>query len=124
MMLSSLLETKVFIQAARSMYNKLPATKDRPAFSHNDLMIIYREGDGFRATYFDNEQHVINYTVSFSKDSSAVMFTSDAASGGPRFRLTNTKQGTGSMKIAFEIAPPGQPEAFKRYIEASAHRAK
>ena len=108
----------------RKNYAEYPAIQDRPAFSHNDLMIIYREGDEFKATYFDNEQHVINYAVSFSKDSSSVIFVSDAASGGPRFRMTNTKQGTDSMKISFEIAPPGQPEAFKRYIEASAHRTK
>lgn len=101
-----------------------PASKDQPAFSHTDLMVIYGEGEKFRAVYFDNEQHVINYTVSFSKDSSAVIFVSDVMSGTPRFRLTNTKQGTDSMKIAFEIAPPGQPEAFNRYVDAVVHRKK
>ncbi len=108
----------------RKNYADYPATKDRPAFSHNDLMVVYREGDKFRAVYFDNEQHVINYAVSFSKDSSAVIFVSDVMSGAPRFRLTNTKQGTDSIKIAFEIAPPGQPEAFNRYIDAVARRKK
>jgi hypothetical protein len=108
----------------RKNYADYPATKDRPAFSHNDLMIVCREGESFRAVYFDNEQHVINYTVSFSKDSSAFVFTSDVKSGTPRFRLTNTKQGTDSMMITFEIAPPGQPEAFNRYIDAVARRKK
>ena len=108
----------------RKNYADYPATKDRPAFSHNDLMIMYREGEKFKAVYFDNEQHIINYTVSFSKDSSAVVFVSDVISGAPRFRLTNTKQGTDSMKIAFEIAPPGQPEAFNHYIDAVARRKK
>ena len=108
----------------RKNYADYPATKDRPAFSHNDLMVVYREGDKFRAIYFDNEQHVINYTVSFSGDSSAVIFVSDVMAGAPRFRLTNTIQGTDSMKIAFEFAPPGQPETFKRYIDAAAHRKK
>jgi len=108
----------------RKNYADYPATKDRPAFSHNDLMLVYREGDKFRAVYFDNEQHVINYTVSFSRDSSAVIFVSDVIAGTPRFRLTNTRQGTDSMKITFEFAPPGQPEAFNRYIDAAARRKK
>jgi len=108
----------------RKNYADYPATNDRPAFSHNDLMVVYREGDKFRAVYFDNEQHVINYTVSFSKDSSAVIFVSDVMTGAPRFRLTNTRQGTDSMKITFEFAPPGQPEAFNRYIDAVARRKK
>ena len=108
----------------RKNYADYPATKDRPAFSHNDLMILYQDGDRFRAVYFDNEQHVINYSVSFSKDPSAIVFLSDIASGTPRFRLTNVKQGTDSMKISFEIAPPGQPESFKRYIDATARRVK
>jgi hypothetical protein len=108
----------------RKNYADYPATKDRPAFSHSDLMIIYTEGNGFRAVYFDNEQHVINYSVSFSKDSTSVVFVSDVIPGAPRFRLTNTKEGTESVKITFEIAPPGQPEAFTRYIDASARRKK
>lgn len=108
----------------RKNYADYPATKDRPAFSHNDLMVIYREGDKFRAVYFDNEQHVINYAVSLSKDSTAIVFVSDIIPGAPRFRLTNVLQGTDSMKISFEIAPPGQPELFKRYIDAVAHKTK
>jgi len=108
----------------RKNYADYPATKDHPAFSHNDLMVVYREGEKFKAVYFDNEQHIINYTVSFSKDSSAVVFVSDVMPGAPRFRLTNTKQGTDSMKITFEIAPPGQPETFNRYIDAVARRKK
>lgn len=108
----------------RKNYADYPATKDRPAFSHNDLMIIYGEVDKFRAVYFDNEQHVINYTLSISKDFSAIIFVSDITPGAPRFRLTNAKQGTDSMKITFEIAPPGKPESFNRYIDAVAHRTK
>jgi len=108
----------------RKNFANYPATKDRPAFSHNDLMVVYREGDKFKAVYFDNEQHVINYALTFSKDSSAVIFVSDVIPGAPRFRLTNTKQGTDSIKISFEFAPPGQPEAFNRYIDAVARRKK
>jgi len=35
-------------------------------YVHNDLMIIYRDSTGTpnRAIYFDNENHVINYSIS------------------------------------------------------------
>jgi hypothetical protein len=108
----------------RRNYADYPATKDRPAFSHNDLMVVYKEGENTRAIYFDNEQHIINYTVTISKDSNSVVFLSDVIASAPRFRLTNTKTGNDSMKITFEFAPPGKPEAFARYIEADARRKK
>ena len=98
------------------------ATKDRPAFTHNDLMILYQEAGKTRAVYFDNERHVINYTVSIAEDSSAVVFISDPSPSAPRFRLTHSRQGTDRVAILFEIAPPGKPEAFAKYIEAFAHR--
>jgi hypothetical protein len=85
-------------------------------------MIVYQEGGKIRATYFDNEQHVINYSVTVSGDSSSVIFVSDASSSSPRFRLTNKKAGSDKIAITFEIAPPGKPDAFTRYIDAKARR--
>lgn len=108
----------------RKNYADYTATKDRPAFSHNDLMIVYQANGITRADYFDNEQHVIHYTVSISEDSTSFIFVSDPVASEPRFRLTNAKQGTDSMKITFEIAPPGRPDSFNRYIEAVASRKK
>lgn len=108
----------------RKNYATYPATKDHSAFSHNDLMIVYQEKGTTRAEYFDNEQHVIHYTISISSDSTSFVFVSDPVASEPRYRLTNTKQGTDSIKITFEIAPPGKPDSFTRYIEAVAHRKK
>jgi hypothetical protein len=108
----------------RKNWANYPATKDRPAFSHNDLMILHQEAGKIRAVYFDNEQHVINYGVTVSNDSNSVVFVSEVTASAPRFRLTNTKSGTDSIKITFEIAPPGKPESFAPYIEAVAHRKK
>jgi hypothetical protein len=108
----------------RKNYANYPATKDRPAFTHDDLMIVYQESGKTRAIYFDNEQHVINYSVTVSSDSGSIVFVSDAVPSTPRFRLTNTKMSTDKMAITFEIAPPGKPEAFTRYIEAVARRKK
>jgi len=95
-----------------------PATKDRPAFSHTDLMFVYRESGEtkLRAIYFDVEDHVIHYTVEPSADGNSVQFVSD------NYRLTYRKTGPDKLAIKFEIAPPGKPGAFTTYIDAAAHR--
>lgn len=109
----------------RHNYAVYPATKDRPAFRHDDLMVVYQEaGKPTQAIYFDNEGHVIRYTAEFSKDSNSVVFASAPSASEPRYRLTNTKVGDDAIAITFEIAPPGKPDAFQQYIKASARRKK
>src|SRR5580704_1431709 len=43
----------------------VPGGKGRPAAKHEDLMVIYieRATKEFRASYFDSEGHVIQYSV-------------------------------------------------------------
>jgi hypothetical protein len=107
----------------RKNYADYPATKDRPAFSHNDLMVIYKEsGDSTRAIYWDNEGHIIHYTVSMPGDTNSVTFLSDLKTSEPRYRLTYTKADDKSVKITFEIASPRNPETFLKYIESEATR--
>ena len=109
----------------RKNHAEYPATKERPAYSHSDLMIIYPQpgGDRLRGMYFDNEGHVIDYTVEASKDRNEVQFRSEATPSSPGFRLTYKKTGADTLTLKFEIAPPGKPDAFSAYIEASARRA-
>jgi hypothetical protein len=98
-----------------------PATKERPAFRHEDLMTIYPDpaGSGMKADYFDNEGHVIHYSA--TAEGGHWIFLSDPAPG-PRFRLTYSKLTGSSLEIKFEIAGP-QPDApFKTYITATATR--
>jgi hypothetical protein len=116
------LQGKILVRKNRSDY---PATKDRPAVSHEDLMVIYPEAGETpnRAIYFDNEGHVIHYAATFADDGNSVTFLSDAAPSAPRFRLTYVKGKEGKVTIRFEIAPPGKPEAFSTYLEGAAHRA-
>ena len=40
----------------------------------------------------------------------------------PRFRLTYTRADAARLKLKFEIAPPGKPDQFAPYIEATARR--
>jgi hypothetical protein len=106
---------KILVRKNRADY---PASKDRPAFSHTDLMIVYVEpGEAkLRAIYFDMEDHVIHYTVEPSIDGYSVQFVSD------NFRLTYRKMGPDILALKFEIAPPGKPGAFTTYIDATARR--
>lgn len=108
----------------RKNFAEYPATKDKPAFTHEDLMVMFNENEKPRAIYFDSESHVIRYSVEFSKDSSSLIFLSDPIAPAPRFRFTYTSVSPGSLKMLFDIAPPNSPDAFSRYIEATAHRKK
>lgn len=115
------LQDKIMVRRNSASY---PATKDRPAYSHDDLMVLYQESpaSSIRAIYFDNEGHVINYNVEISEDRNSIIFISDPSASVPRFRLTYLKTGERTVGIKFEMAPPGQPDSFASYIQASARR--
>lgn len=117
------LQRKVLV---RKSYAEYPATKDRPAFRHDDLTIVYQQPgtDRLRAVYFDSEGHVIEYAVDISGDRGTVQFLSEPAASSPRFRLTYRRTGDETVAIKFEIAPPGKPDSFSTYIEAGARRKR
>ena len=99
-----------------------PATEDRPAMRHEDLMIIYQQSESTRAVYFDNEGHVIQYAASASPDGTTWAFLSEPQAGAPRYRFVYTKETADSVRIGFDIAPPGKPEAFSSYIQSRTRR--
>ena len=111
------LEEKILVRRNRADY---PATKEKPAYSHTDLMVIYKEGPVTRAIYFDNEGHIINYAVTVSKDlPTRVTFLGDISASAPRFRFVYSKINNDNMTFQFDIAPPGKPDVFARYLEGS-----
>jgi hypothetical protein len=116
------LRNKVVVRKSHTDY---PAAAGRPAFAHDDLMVIYYDepAQKFRADYFDSEGHVIRYTAEFSPDDQTLTFVSEPAPAQPRFRLTYLRPKNNSpLGIKFEIAPPGEPENFKVYVEGTAHK--
>jgi hypothetical protein len=115
------LQKKILVRRSQANY---VATANRPAYSHEDLTIIYAESssDRLRATYFDNEGHVIRYAISVSDDGNAIVFQSDVTSTSPTYRFAYSKTGSTTMKLKFEVAPPGKPDSFVAYIEGSARR--
>lgn len=106
----------------RTNHADIPAAANRPAATHDDLMIIYPGGKQKppQAIYFDNEGHVINYTVTASPGE--LVFVSAAAASAPRFRLTYKKTGADAVSIKFEFAPPGKPDAFRTYLQGTARK--
>ena len=108
----------------RSNYAEYPATKDRPAFRHDDFMVVYHETPTTpaRAIYFDSEGHVIHYAVQIDGAAKTAIFLSEPQSDSPRYRLTYTGKTSDTVAIKFEVAPPNNPEQFKTYIEATAKR--
>jgi hypothetical protein len=115
------LEGKILVRRNHANY---PAAGGRPAVMHEDLMVVYapQGSEGPKAIYWDNEGHVIYYTLSTSSDGHSVTFLSEPVRGVPRFRLSYVKLTEGEVSIKFEIAPPGQPGGFKPYLEAKARR--
>ena len=115
------LQNKVIVRKSHTDY---PASAGRPAFAHDDLMVIHKDEttQKFRADYYDNEGHVIAYTGEFSADGKALVFFSDPLPAQPRFRLTYLTARDGSLTIKFDIAPPNDPGNFKTYVEGTARK--
>jgi hypothetical protein len=118
--LAAELQGRVLVRKNNAQY---PAKDGRPATRHDDLMVIYRDGDTTRADYWDNEGHTIRYVATVDKGKSFT-FVSDVAPGRPRFRLTYVVTGANGLSLRFEIAPPSAPDQFKPYIQATVHRKR
>jgi len=115
------LQSHILVRKNHASY---PPTKDRPAFTHDDLMVVYKDPENTppRAVYFDSEGHVIHYSVTVSADHKTIEFVSEAPPSSPKYRLTYFMTGSDALTLKFEIAPPGKPDSFSTYIEAKAKR--
>jgi hypothetical protein len=116
---SSSVQDRVIV---RTNYSDTPATATSQASRHDDLMVIYVEGDAVKADYFDNEGHVIRYLVQLRPN--AVVFLSEIHPAEPRYRLTYTRADDGTITGGFEIAPPGKPDAFAAYLSWRARKTR
>lgn len=106
----------------RTNYSNTPASGDKPASRHDDLMTIYVEAGIVKADYIDSEGHVIRY-VAQTRDGE-VRFVSEIKPFEPRYRLTYTKRSADAIDGKFEIAPPGTPEAFAPYLGWTARKVR
>jgi hypothetical protein len=112
---------KVLIRRNKAEFSPQPGEK--LGTTHEDLMIIYQQpGDSqFRAIYFDNEGHIINYTLTFPAKQPSVAFESEGTDKTPRFRLVHELEADGLLSTEFAIAPPGG--SFKTYTKGTVKRS-
>lgn len=98
-----------------------PKPGETSGMVHEDLLIVYpQKGDPhFRAVYFDNEGHVIFYSVTVPTAGKAV-FESEGTEG-PRFRLVYTVGEKASLDVEFLVAPPGG--GFRSYMKGRMFRS-
>jgi hypothetical protein len=110
----------------RKVHLNYPATKERAAFAHEDLLYVYHDpqDSSLRAIFFDGEGHVIRYAVTVPPAGDSIQFLSDAAPSGTRCRMTYTRLAEDSVTEKFEIAPPGKPDEFATYVEFAAKRIR
>jgi hypothetical protein len=109
----------------RNNHAEVTAKGNGPATTHDDLMVIYPGAteSQARATYWDNEGHVIEYSATWSADGNTLTFLSKP-DPGPQFRLTYKKVDSDSFTVSFDMAPPGQAGAFKTYTSGRLRRQK
>ncbi len=82
----------------RKSFAEYLAAEGRPAFRHEDLTIVYRDSETkqYRATYWDNEGHVIQYGIKPAPD---VAMTSEGPATALPFDLQQRGQGPGEDQV-------------------------
>jgi hypothetical protein len=92
---------------------EIAATATQPASVHEDVTIIYKNREGIpdKAIYFDNEKHVINYSITYPDNK--IVMTSEAIPGAPRFRLVYDKVDEKHRKSASKLPCPMRRRSSK-----------
>jgi hypothetical protein len=113
------LDEKILTRKSHSEY---PASEGKPKVIHDDLMIIYPDISGYptKAIYFDNEGHIINYSIIYPDKS--IVLTSIKTENVPVFRLTYTLLENENVNTKFEMSQDG--EKFMVYIEGKSKKVK
>lgn len=111
------LEGKIMVRKSHSEY---PASGNRPATIHDDLMIVSLDysGNPTKAIYFDNEGHTINYTIAYALNT--IVLTSEKIPNVPTFRLTYTLLENQIVNTKFEMSQDGVK--FMTYVEGKSRK--
>lgn len=113
------LDGKILVRKSHSEY---PASGNRPATIHDDLMIVSLDlsGNPTKAIYFDNEGHTINYAISYAPNT--IVLTSEKIPNVPVFRLTYSLLENQMVNTKFEMSQDA--EKFITYIEGKSKKIK
>jgi hypothetical protein len=111
------LDGKILVRKSHSEY---PASGNRPATVHDDLMIVSLDLNGkpTKAIYFDNEGHTINYNIEYR--AASIIMTSEKLSNSPIFRLTYSLLANQMVNTKFEMSQDG--EKFVPYVEGKSKK--
>ena len=106
----------------RKSHSEYPANGNRPATTHDDLMVVYADytGTPSKAIYFDNEGHTINYSITYADK--AIVMVSEKVQNVPTFRLTYTSLDSETVNTKFEMSQDGT--TFVTYVEGKSKKVK
>ncbi len=106
----------------RKSHSEYPATDNKPKTIHDDLMIVYFDASdsSIKAIYFDNEGHIINYSVMYTDKS--ITLTSLKTTNTPIFRLTYDLLENEIVNTRFEMSRDGVN--FMTYVEGKSKKLK
>jgi hypothetical protein len=98
------LDKRVIVRKSRAEF--APGPGETKGLVHDDLLVIYQQSGEpqIRAIYFDNEGHIIHYTLSFPEKQPGVVFESEAS---PRARLVYKVAEDDTLVTEFSVAAPG-----------------
>ena len=101
------LDQRIIVRRSRAEFAPQPG--ETKGLVHDDLLIIYQQPSekALRAIYFDNEGHIIHYTLEFPDGRRAVVFESEASQVSPRARLVYEMTADNTLEIEFSVAAPG-----------------
>lgn len=110
------LDGRVAVRRGRSEY--APRAGATQGTRHEDLTVVFPDGQGLAASYWDSEGHQIRYAVRVEEG--RVVFESAPGAPGPRFRLAYVRRGPDVVEVTFSIAPPGGE--FRDHVSGLARR--
>lgn len=110
------LDGRIAIRRSHSEY--APKVGEKEGIKHSDFTVVFPGQAGLRATYWDDEGHVIQYVV--KTEDGRVTFESDASTPGPRFKLVYERTGEKTVAVTFFIAQPGK--SYQQYVSGEARR--
>lgn len=111
------LDQNVIVRKSHSEY---PSKDLKNKTIHKDLMIVYLDENKklSKAIYFDNEGHIINYSISYSEKT--ITFLSETIAKMPTFKLTYQLLENKEINTVFEISMDGKN--FNTYIEGKSKK--
>jgi len=108
----------------RHNHAEYPATNAKPAYTHDDLLVVYRELKpvATKGLYLDSDGYYARYTITSAGPGQAT-FTSDVIPGFPRYRVSYSLLPDGRLSTTIEVSPAGKAKAFGPFLQWISKRA-